>query len=408
MRGHDVSVVTALAGWVSACLLLSACGDSSSSAVTTATDQLPAAPGAPARPAAENTSAVPSGRLVALAADSPQLKQIRIEAVARREIPVEEVVAPGRVGIDPNRTSRLLLPVPGRIVAVQVKLGDAVERGQPLLALESPDADAAEAALGQARSSERQAGAALTKAEADYARINELYQHRAVAQKEVVAAENDVAQGRAVLDAARAAGVQAQRRLELLGLKPDDARPLVQVRAPIGGRVLEINVAPGEYRGDTASPLMTIADLSRVWITSSVPESSIRLVHVGDPVSITLVAYPGETFRGRVARIADVLDPDTHTVKVHVEMANPDGRFRPEMFGSIRHSGQMRQMAVIPASALVQDSGRPTVLVERSPGTFERRQVTVGGRNSDVVPVYEGLRSGERVVVDGAFLLKDQ
>ena len=89
-------------------------------------------------------------------------------------------------------------------------------------------------------------------------------------------------------------------------------------------------------------------------------------------------------------------------------MANPDGRFRPEMFGSIRHTGPLRPLPVIPVSALVQDSGRPTVLVERSPGAFERRPVTVGGRNSDIVPVLEGLRPGERVVVDGAFLLKDR
>jgi membrane fusion protein, heavy metal efflux system len=223
-----------------------------------------------------------------------------------------------------------------------------------------------------------------------------------------VAAENDVAQTRAALDAARAGAVQARRRLELLGLKPDEPNPLIQVRAPITGRVLEINVAPGEYRSDTASPLMTIADLSRVWITSSVPESSIRLIHVGDSVSIALVAYPGEAFRGRVARIADVLDPETRTVKVHVEMANPDGRLRPEMFGSIHHTGPLRRMPVIPVSALVQDSGRPMVLVERSPNTFERRPVTVGGRNSDFVPVLEGLQPGERVVVDGAFLLKDR
>jgi membrane fusion protein, heavy metal efflux system len=403
-----VRFVIAFAGWLIACLLLSACGDSSSSAVKTEVEQRSTAPGLPGKPATEGALPASSGPLVTLPAGSPQLSQIRVEPVPTREVPVEEVVAPARVGIDPNRTSRLLLPVPGRIAEVRVKLGDAVDRGQPVLALESPEADAAEAALGQARSTERQAVAALKKAEVDYARTNELYQHRAVAQKEVVAAENDVAQARATLDAARAGAVQAQRRLELLGLKPDDAQPLVQVRAPISGRVLEINVAPGEYRSDTASPLMTIADLSRVWMTSSVPESSIRLIHVGDPVSIALVAYPGETFRGRVARIADVLDPETRTVKVHVEVANPDGRFRPEMFGSIRHAGPLRQVPVIPVAALVQDSGRPTVLVERSPGTFERRTVTVAGRQSDFVPVLDGLRPGERVVVDGAYLLKDR
>ena len=96
------------------------------------------------------------------------------------------------------------------------------------------------------------------------------------------------------------------------------------------------NVAPGEYRNDTGTPLMTIADLSRVWLASDVPESAIRLIRVGEHVTTTMVAYPGEAFEGRVARIADVLDPQTRTVKVYVDLANPGGRFRPEMFATIR------------------------------------------------------------------------
>ena len=87
---------------------------------------------------------------------------------------------------------------------------------------------------------------------------------------------------------------------------------------------------------------MTIADLSQVWVASEVPESRIRHIRVGDPVVITLVAYPEETFAGRVARIADVLDPETRTLKVHVELPNPGGRLRPDMFATVRHSGQIR------------------------------------------------------------------
>ena len=93
---------------------------------------------------------------------------------------------------------------------------------------------------------------------------------------------------------------------------------------------------------------MTIADLSTVWMSSDVPEPSIRFVRVGEEVEITLVAFPGEVLRGRVARIADTLDAQTRTLKVHVELPNPSGRFRPEMFGSIRHAGSMRSLPVIP------------------------------------------------------------
>src|SRR5262245_24566985 len=295
----------------------------------------PAAASAPAPVSSGNFAVETIGGEVIVPPGSPQAAQLKTEPVSMRDLAVDEVTAPGRVGIDPNRSSRLLLPVAGRVVAVLAKVGDAVEQGQPVLAIDSPDADAAIAGGLAAEAAERQAQVALGKGDADLARTTELFEHRAVAQKDVLSAENDQAQARAALETARAARYQAQRKLELLDLKPAGAgaaRQIIQVRAPVSGKVLEVNVAPGEYRNDTGTPLMTIADLSRVWISSEVPESAIRLIHVGERVGITMVAYPGEQFEGRVARIADLLDPQTRTVKVSVDMANPMRRFRPEMF----------------------------------------------------------------------------
>ena len=367
-------------------------------------------PAAAPSPAPSSTSAsVPIGGEVSVPPDSPQAAQLKIQPIGLREIAVDEVTAPGRVGIDPNRSSRLLLPVAGRVVVVLAKMGDAVEQGQPVLSVDSPDADAAIAGSIQAEAAERQAQAALTKADADLARTTELFEHHAVAQKDMLGAQNDQAQARAALETARAARYQARRKLELLDLKPSgDARQIVQVRAPISGKVLEVNVAAGEYRNDTGTPLMTIADLSRVWISSEVPESAIRLIHVGERVTITMVAYPGEEFEGRVARIADVLDPQTRTVKVYVDMANPRGRFRPEMFVTMRHAGDSRPTPVLPVGAIVQEYGRSIVFLERAPGRFVRREVAVGPRVGDVLPVFSGVRAGDRIVVDGGVLLKDR
>ena len=345
---------------------------------------------------------------IVVAPGSPQAGQLKIEPVATRDIAMDEVLAPGRVGIDPNRTSRLLLPVAGRVVAVLARVGDTVEQGQPVLSVDSPDADAAIAAMLQAEASERQADAALRKADADVSRTTELYEHRAVAEKDLLGAQNDRAQAQAAVETARAARHQARRKLELLDLKLGDLRQIIQVRAPLSGKVLEVNVAPGEYRNDTGTPLMTIADLNRVWISSDVPESAIRLIHAGERVRITLVAYPNEEFQGRVTRIADVLDPQTRTVRVHVDMANPQGRFRPEMFVTILHSGATRPMPVVPVGAIVLEYGREIVFAEREPGRFERREVRLGPRSGDFVPVIGGLRAGERIVVDGGVLLKDR
>jgi membrane fusion protein, heavy metal efflux system len=353
--------------------------------------------------------------VVAVSPDSPQFKQLRVEPVRLRNVVADEVIAPGRVAVNPNRVSRVLPPVQGRVLDVMAKLGDFVEQGQPLLTLASSDADAAVSTYLQAEAAERQAKFALTKAETDYERTKDLYEHRAVAEKDVLGAQNDLAQAKGNVETTRAASEQARWKLKLLGLKPGEFNQPTVVRAPISGKVLEVNVTPGEYRGAVAShsdtttaPLMTIADLSTVWMSSDVPEPSIRFVRIGEEVEITLVAFPDEVLRGRVARIADTLDPQTRTLKVHVLLPNPSGRFRPEMFGSIRHAGAARTLPVVPLAAIVQEYGRNDVFVELTPGRFERRQVTIGARSGDVVAVVSGLRTGERVVVDGAMLLKGQ
>ena len=359
-----------------------------------------ASPSAPAAPQ-------PPG-VIAVAPDSPQSRQLRVGTVEVAGVPSDEVVAPGRVIANPNRIARVLLPLAGRITAVLAGLGSAVERGEPIIALESPDADGAIAAYRQAQAGERQAQAALTKAQADVERARDLYGVRAIAEKDWLSAQNDLAQAQGAADVARAARDQAARKLELLGLDATDAKPRVLVRAPIDGKVLEVTVAPGEYRTDTAAPLMTLADLSTVWIASDVPEASARLVRAGEMVSISLLAYPGETFAGRVTRMADTLDPQTRTLKVYVELPNARGRFRPEMFATVRHSGAPRAMPVVPAGAIVQEYGRSTVFLERAPGQYERREVTVGAPVGDRVPILGGARPGDRVVVDGAMLLKER
>ena len=357
---------------------------------------------------ARTVSAPAEPGLIVFPQDSPQLHQIRVAAVETADVPKDEVVAPARVGIDPGRLAKVLLPVPGRIDEVLAKLGDRVERGQALVAVESPDADGAVSAWRQSEAAERQAAAAVTKAEADYERARDLLEHGAAAQKDVLAAQNDRAQALAALDTAHAAREQARRKLELLGLAPTISRQRVLVRAPINGTVLEVGVAPGEYRNDTATPLMSIADLTRVWLGADVAEPAIALIRPGEQVDVTLVAFPGEVFTGKVARVADVLDPQTRTVKVYVELPNPGARFRPDMFGTLRHVASRRRAPVVPLASVVQQYGRAVVFVERATARFERREVVLGAREGDRVAVLSGVTPGERVVVDGAILLKDR
>jgi cobalt-zinc-cadmium efflux system membrane fusion protein len=355
---------------------------------------------------AEAHTAAPEPGRISVPPGSPKLKRIRVAPVGLRAFPLDEVAAPGKVETNPNRISKVAAPVAGRIRQVFVRLGDSVREGQPLFEIDSAEAGAALAQFRQAASQSRTAKSALAKAEADLARVEDLHEHRAAALKDVLAARNDLTQAQAGVEQAEAAQHEAEHRLELLDIDPASPSALITVRAPIAGKLLEIGVTAGEYRNDTSAPLMTIADLRTVWISADVPESQIRLIDVGEAIEVELSAYPGEKFRARVARIADLVDPQTRAVKVQAEIENPAGRLRPEMFGLIRHTHSVAPIPAIPAAAVVEREGRTVALVEQAPGEFRSVDIAVGPRQGEFVPVKAGLKPGDRVVVDGPMLLE--
>ncbi|MCX6602271.1 MAG: efflux RND transporter periplasmic adaptor subunit [Acidobacteria bacterium] len=358
----------------------------------------------PAEPAAKPAAANPPGQFT-IPADSPKLTQIRSELVAVSLVPVGNVSAPGKVEANSNRTSHVVLPLTGRIATVLVKIGDFVSQGQPLLTVESADADSAVAGFLQAQASVTQAKSVLAKAQRDLERQKDLYAHGVIAQKEVYNAEAVTVQSQAAVEQAQAATEQARRRLEILGIGTGAFGQRVTIKAPLSGKVLEMSFVNGEFRNDLSAPLMTIADLSSVWVTSDVPESSIRLVKTGEPIRIELVAYPGVIFRGRVTLISDLVDPQTRTVKVRAELPNTDGRLKPEMFGNIQLAEQTESRPTVPAAAIIATNGKSVVWRETAKGIFAKVPVVTGVQIGDRVAILSGLEAGDRVVVDGVMLL---
>ena len=343
---------------------------------------------------------------IEIPADSPRLRLIQVAEVKFAAMPTDEFTAPGKVEINPNQVSKVILPVAGRIAEVMVRFGDAVRKNDPVLTVESPEADAAAAAALQAEAQVTDASASLHKAQQDFERVAELFKGDAIAKKELVAAQTTLAQAQSAVRQAQTAQQQATARLELFGLKPGAFRQRIIVRAALSGKVTEMNVVAGEHRNDLSASLMTIADLSSVWISAEVPESSIRLVKVGEIFDVSLTAYPGEVFHSRVARMADAVDAQTRTLKVWAEVSNAAGKLRPEMFGEVRHIESYRQVPVIPARSVIQTQGKAVVYREIAPGRFDQTAVEVGRRSGELVPVTAGLNAGDRIVVDGAMLLR--
>lgn len=308
--------------------------------------------------------------------------------------------------MNPSRVSKVMIPVAGRIRQVLVGLGDTVRRGQIVLTLESPEVGAALTAYRQSEANVAQARATVAKAEADLVRTRDLYAHRAIAQKEVLSAETVLIQAKAVEDQACASLEEARRRLQILGLAIGSVDQHVSVAAPVNGKVIDISVAPGEYRNDTSSPVMTVADLSTVWVAADVPETAIRFVRTGEYLDTTFDAFPGQTFSARVTRIGDLLDPQTRTIKVRAQLANPHERFHPEMFAKVQLHHGMKPMPVVPCSAVLRTEGRNSVFLERENSEFEEVPVAVAWEQSARCALSSGLKPGDRVVVEGVMLLK--
>ena len=357
-------------------------------------------------PKASAPAIAPNPNRVSIPPDSPKLRQIKVEPVVTDNVPADEVTSPGKIEVNPNRVAHISLPVAGRVVTVGVKIGDFVRQGQSVLTVESPDIDQAVSAYQQAQAGVLQSRAAQTKARADLERARDLFEHNAVAQKEVLNAESLHTQAGAAVEQAEAGLQQARRRLEIYGVRPGEFGQRLTVHSPISGKVLEMNVVPGEFRNDTSAAVVTIADLSTVWVTADIPETSIRFIDTGERVSVEFSAYPSESFTARVTQIADMVDPQTRTIKVRAELNNPDGRLKPEMFCRIHHIDRFETRPVVPVAAVVREEGRNVVWRESGAGVFERVDVEPGAPAAGRVAILSGLSAGDRVVTDGVMLLK--
>jgi cobalt-zinc-cadmium efflux system membrane fusion protein len=287
-----------------------------------------------------------------------------------------------------------------------VRLGDTVTRGQVVATIESAAIEDAESDYLEADTAVHQSELAAAKADADLERITDLYDHMAVAQKEVLAAKTTQALTRTALEQSKQVRDHERDRLEFLGLKTGEKHQKIVVTAPISGKVTEVNAVQGEFRNEINNPLVTITDLSRVWATAEIPESKIRLCRVGGFAQLELIAYPNEMFRARVTRIADTVNSDTRTIKVNAELDNPSGKLRPDMFGTVQYAGGETKAPWIPEEAVVRVNGNNLVFVEQAPGRFRAAEVEIGPPHQDGFPVLKGIKPGDRVVTQGSIYLK--
>jgi len=305
----------------------------------------------------------------------------------------------GAVAYNGFRTTPVITQVSGPVSRVVVVPGEHVRQGQPMLYVASPD-------YSQLRTNYLKAKDAYGLAEKAYARAQDLYQHKAIAEQVLEQAQSAEVQAGGDLVAAEAA-------LKVLGVKDPDAVVQappsfeVPVNAPIAGDVVEQDVSAGQFIQPGSTQCFIISDTSHVWVLVNVYQKDLPYVRVGDPVSIQTDTYP-DVFHGRIAYVAPALDPNTRTLQARIDTTNPGAKLKKDMYVvATLDAGKIMNAIALPDAAVLRDSENlPFVYVENSQNQFGKRAVSLGETLNGQTEITGGLKPGDEVVGDGSLFLQ--
>jgi RND family efflux transporter MFP subunit len=312
------------------------------------------------------------------------------------------VTVPGSVMANAYREVKVTPIAPGIVTKVHVELGAVVRRGAPLVTLFSAE-------LADSQTKYMSMSAML---EADHKKLE-----RTRKLVEIGAASRQDLEEITAVHEAHATEIEAARqRLQLLGLSADQVRALtsssqvvstIVVPAPIAGVITSRSANLGQVVA-MGQELLSVTDLSEVWVVGDLYEQDFKTVTVGSQAAITTPAYPGLTLHGRVSYIDPRVDPQARTVKARIEVPNADGRLRLGMYVTVSFTTAGASMVVVPRSAVQAIGDRQVVFVSagNEDGKFIQRQVRLGSPIGDNYSVLSGLKPGEAVVTEGSFFLR--
>ncbi|WP_347988205.1 efflux RND transporter periplasmic adaptor subunit [Methylomonas sp. AM2-LC] len=339
--------------------------------------------------------------LQSIEANPALLKLIKIEEIKPRNI-ADSLQLSARVELDQKRVARIGASVTGRVTEIKAELGQAVEKGQYLALLNSNE---------------------LGKAQSDYlksssqANLRRLVVQRAerLLQSGVIA-ESELQDRRAILNEAEVDLQAARDQLRVMGMNESDLKNLAKERtihsyspvtSSIKGIVIERHITLGQVVQPSDS-LYTVADLSQLWLVAEVPEQQAQWAHEGDQVEAEIPALPGMEIKGKLIYVADLVNPETRTVTVQMELANPQRLLKPQMLATLKISKHGSQLLVVPSQSVVRDNDKDYIFVQTATTRFEMRPVKLGREENGVRVLLEGLPSGVHIVTDGAFHLNNE
>jgi membrane fusion protein, heavy metal efflux system len=347
-----------------------------------------------------------------------QWTTLTVEPVQQRVFQSERVTE-GKIAVDEDRSTPIFSPYAGRVLKLFVKPGDTVTVGQPLFTVQAADMVQAQNDFISAATALNKARSALNLAQIIDKRQRLLYEGKAVPLKEVQnaraaldAAENDVRSAEVALEAAR-------NRLRILGKTDQEITdfqekgtidPATLITAPIAGTIVQRKVGPGQYVGSgSTDPVFIIGDLSTVWVVAFIRETEAPLVHVGQAIYFTVLAYPDRSFPANISYVAAAFDPTIRRLLVRATVNNSAGLLKPEMFASVKIlTGEGDNAVAVPRDAIIYEGEAARVWVVRDKGNekaIELQRIKSGLANGNTVEVLKGLAPGDRVITRGGLFI---
>jgi len=333
-----------------------------------------------------------------------QLTSIKIEPVGTYLFPVERE-AVGNISFADDLSVDVFPAYQGTIIKAFVELGVQVQKGQPLYTIKSPD-------LIQAESTLIGAAATFELTSKELARAKDLSGTNGVSERELEQATSDEQTAEGALKAARDAvlvfGKTNAEIDQMISSRRID--PALVVRSPISGQITSFNAPPGllVQPGNPPAPY-SVADVAIKWMLANIPESESASLHVGQPVAVKVMAYPDRAFKGKVSKVYEAVDPNTHRVTIRSEIPDPKNELRPGMLANfvIRVQGPLEATAMPTNGVVREPDGSMVAWVTTDRHRFVQRIIKTGLRTDSQVQILEGLQRGELVVSDGAVFLSN-
>lgn len=328
-----------------------------------------------------------------------QMAHLQVVTADRMSIP-RVLRLTGTVAYNGFKTTPVFSAIGGPVQEIIAQPGQFVRSGQTLLTVASPDFSVSRSTFIKARDAYR-------LADLNYQRSLDLYQHHAIAQRDVQQAESSRAQAQADVQS-------TQDSLRALGIRNPDAllnsartSSRIPLLAPSSGEIVERLVGPGQLLTPGTTQCFTISDTSTVWVLVNVYQRDLATVHAGDPVEITTDAYPG-SFHGKISYLAAALDPTTRTLQARIVTDNPGDKLKKDMYvNATVQAGSVNDVLSVPDPAVLRDSENQTfVYIQSGSNQFARRPVKTGDSHDGRTVIESGLNSGDRVVGDGGLFLQ--